>query len=854
MNITIGRIITGLILLLVSISAFAEAPNISSSAVDNHTDLSIAYLAQVFGTVGNSLHGTAGQMLGQLFYKFNIGILVVTGMWSGYTVITIALKSAMDGSFMGQNKNVAITLLKLAIGVVLVIPNPTTGYCLFQEIVMKVVVKGVALADETWSYGLDYIDNGGTVWHRPEEGMLNGSGDVKRNSSLMKVMGKIYRSEICMIASSMSSQKPPKDSGSAIYNNPQIIVQYHVVDDQRNGAFQFPGVGNNPDLKGQQGNCGSISYMTFRHVSSDYFRPNPDAVSINGCPSATCQYAKNSLRIMIDALMPAAKKFVCSSNDFQGNPDCIGVATTNKDSYNKESFFGALVDYLNAIMPVAQKASGDVSRDAKNFLGAAKSEGWMMAGRYYWDLSRIQDRYEGIGDLSDYVPENGKDPKEASPSALDKDGSGDIKKLMTGIGEVTDKDSREPPQSILDSYINGAIDKYHAYSAASHRGDSGRHYNTDVGAVASWILAIIPFVGDLYQMIQLFDTSSRTVIGMGPDPIMFLHNLGMRCISLAGQFWFVVAGCLIILFLPTIFMNSYANFSTPIKEAVDWVKGPLIIVGGMFLSVGIMLGYYVPLYPYMLFIFGVIGWIISVIEAIAAAPLVCLGLTHPEGHDFLGQAQQAMMLLLGVFIRPVLMVIGLIAGMILSYVSLRILVYTFSGFMSDIFYMKSPYIYDSNGAAASGDILREAGHAMGNIMGAQGGAGFFMALLAFPLFLIIFASIVYTVTNQCFSLIHVLPDYVIRWIGGSPGQSTASQMAQEVKGAISGAGSQIGRFGGAMARAVHGRKEQTTGTGHKPTGTDKPNEKPKTGFQSKGAGDTDSTDGVELGSVGKGKS
>ncbi|MBT8506442.1 hypothetical protein B1F79_02125 [Coxiella-like endosymbiont of Rhipicephalus sanguineus] len=62
------------------------------------------------------------------------------------------------------------------------------------------------------------------------------------------------------------------------------------------------------------------------------------------------------------------------------------------------------------------------------------------------------------------------------------------------------------------------------------------------------------------------------------------------------------------------------------------------------------------------------------------------------------------MILLGVFLRSVLMVIGLIAGMILSYVSLRIIVYTtFLGLASNLF------TSSLSSGAASGSILCTAG-------------------------------------------------------------------------------------------------------------------------------------------------
>ena len=102
------KLFSGLFLFLVSGVAFADSAwNTAGmpTPVASHTDLSVSYLSQVFGTVGTSLQGTTGQMLGMLFSKLNEGIMVVAGLWLIYTVFTIILRSAMDGSFMGQNKN-----------------------------------------------------------------------------------------------------------------------------------------------------------------------------------------------------------------------------------------------------------------------------------------------------------------------------------------------------------------------------------------------------------------------------------------------------------------------------------------------------------------------------------------------------------------------------------------------------------------------------------------------------------------------------------------------------------------------------------------------------------------------------
>ncbi|WP_157843695.1 hypothetical protein [Candidatus Coxiella mudrowiae] len=98
-------------------SASAWADTIFTDFTDNteinsHHDLSISYLSQIFGTVGNVLYGTIGhRMLGKLFYKLNEGIIVVAGLWLAYTVSTMVLPVIQDGSFMGPNKNVALVFL-----------------------------------------------------------------------------------------------------------------------------------------------------------------------------------------------------------------------------------------------------------------------------------------------------------------------------------------------------------------------------------------------------------------------------------------------------------------------------------------------------------------------------------------------------------------------------------------------------------------------------------------------------------------------------------------------------------------------------------------------------------------------
>ncbi|MCL5260755.1 MAG: DotA/TraY family protein [Gammaproteobacteria bacterium] len=111
-----------------------------------------------------------------------------------------------------------------------------------------------------------------------------------------------------------------------------------------------------------------------------------------------------------------------------------------------------------------------------------------------------------------------------------------------------------------------------------------------------------------------------------------------------------------------------ANALMHLAEMVFMLYLPLAFAAaGTMFSTGIILAIYVPLIPFMVFMFGVIGWIIFVIEAMFASVIIALWITHPEGqHHLLGKAEHAVSLGINVFLRPVLLVIGMVGFIIVS--------------------------------------------------------------------------------------------------------------------------------------------------------------------------------------------
>ena len=62
----------------------------------------------------------------------------------------------------------------------------------------------------------------------------------------------------------------------------------------------------------------------------------------------------------------------------------------------------------------------------------------------------------------------------------------------------------------------------------------------------------------------------------------------------------------------------------------------------------------------------------------------CIGATHPEGHDLLGKSEQAVMLLLSIFIRLATMIIGFLLAITIVNIAFRLTDYGFVSMLSDM--------------------------------------------------------------------------------------------------------------------------------------------------------------------------
>ncbi len=177
---------------------------------------------------------------------------------------------------------------------------------------------------------------------------------------------------------------------------------------------------------------------------------------------------------------------------------------------------------------------------------------------------------------------------------------------------------------------------------------------------------------------------------------------------------------------------------------------------------GILMAFFLPFMPFILWFGGVISYFIVTMEAVVGAPLWMLAHLDTEGEGMGQRTAHGYMFLLNVIFRPVLMTFGLVGGWLLMLVLGKFLQYSLS------------VIYGASSFAFSG----------------------WASVGAFLSTLIIFCYLSYILISRCFSLINHLPNEVLAWVGGHIGRIGGQDEDRNIMGGIKSEGNQMRSGGG----------------------------------------------------------
>ncbi len=238
----------------------------------------------------------------------------------------------------------------------------------------------------------------------------------------------------------------------------------------------------------------------------------------------------------------------------------------------------------------------------------------------------------------------------------------------------------------------------------------------------------------------------------------------------------------------------------PLAKVFGDTAARIALIG---VSIGFVLYYVLPLLPFIYFFFGFSGWVKSVFEAMVAMPLWAVAHIKIDGEGLPGPwATNGYFLLFEIFLRPTLLIFGLIA-------SLQVFTALVNG-LNDSFHIvvmnATGYDIEQNLAAPTASLPNS------NPTGPQGTIDFLRGPLDEFFFTVIYAIIVYMLALGNFKLIDQVPNAILRWMGatvstfkdnsGDPAGELAGKMYRtgeitraqlmEMMGSIRGVGSSWG--------------------------------------------------------------
>lgn len=854
-----GIVFFGVVMSMFCATTMADIGDVYSAVPG---DLSVKYLNMLFGNVGGSLNQSfSGQTVGHLFYIFNQGILIACGIW-----VLIALASLIgklvDGDVQSVSKQ-GKTFLSICLGVILIVPSPTTGYSTVQNIIMKVVVQGTKLANGIWDYTVNQWALSAPVFVPPQRinnttdpdtGFANNKNDYMRVLNDLWSSGRassgplkdIIAAEVCYYDSLRSAQN---DNGGLFDQNNTDYEQLVTYNS-----------GTTPSLVFGY-NCGSISFHTA--IKGDTRSPEMLApafmTSIN-------QLANISKSLSCEIAGPMGKKSsLCQGFNTtynQSNYDTLHELASNTTITAMSTLMTSLINVNEYITnQIADNTKQDncklngVSLNKQECMQEVikpqlKSGGWINAGAFYWLLAHGQgsepantvDKSTLVSNSLDrifidkQVIVNGIDPAKnelLTPVLVDittkmrtelensSDNSGASTNPVNQDSVITEAQSMASQWKNLIcngpmlGYVCGDKDP----ASQSHPTQSNNTAIIETGAFS----ATVDFLNaSLYNMVALVSNLTSQLNDPNIDPQLVLMQSGLQMIiTAAAQYQnyiiLVLSVSVMLIMLAVGGASGVCSFLCDSQAIL--LSAFMKSIGGLFkklafsmLLMGVMMAFYIPLYPWIVFTFAVIGWFIAVIQAMAAGPLICLGLTNPHGQDLSSTLRQSIMLLLSIFIRPALMVISLVIAMILSRILFYYMLQGLSIIMNTMFATNISDIAASiNNGSTNGDISstntqlnqQNLWHSLialqtnsinttNNMLNSSSmivpqmlGNGnittlsspyikFIIQFVSTPMILALVSYMTYKIITHSYSLIFTIPTYVMKWIGGEAAGESGS--------------------------------------------------------------------------------
>ncbi|MBN6739032.1 DotA/TraY family protein [Acidithiobacillus sp. MC6.1] len=652
----------------------------------------------------------------------NTIVLFVGGVLASYTIFGSILKSARTGQVMG-NWNEHTVPVRTLLGAAVLLPVPGfAGLSAIQLIVIWLFTFiGIGSADTGWDAIIPNLS-------RNALGTL-----VVPRSNIRQLAGSVLESQVCTRAvnyelndlhlpsyitrSGPTAQVLPT-IGATMVDNPAALIPGMAMFATGNYVPSYSAyVWGTPDAAtltqflpilpatGLADVCGKLQYE-----SSLAYIPPVTGGSGNesvGSQLRSAVYAANgtALPTLLNNIAPLATDL---SND----------QTPSATAWN-----AAIVAYDTALTTATETSAKSVfASGITQYTAAAQKYGFATAGEWFWKINSWN---------------------QAAEEALDEATSDNMSVPSWGnFGG-----------DLFSSHYRAEMKRATEFVNESHStglGMSGQPTPTEGGGA----------LGAMFSKAGMDTINAIVQAPTGENPIEHIQAMGTVIETMGGS--------LFAIGLVAIAGGKGLDHSVLAEFGAGVAGGPLSFLGALathlaeiIFAVGFLLSFFVPLIPYLIFTLTLLTTAILAVEFVAAAPIWAAMHMHPEGHEFFGHGSQGYGLAMSIVFRPLLMLVGFLAG--------TGLVYAFAFLLN----------------ATLGNAIMSAMTTSGS--GFLGPMDFIGSIILYTGFMIL-------AVWKSYELIFIIPDKVMRWANTQGAQTDDANLSQKTQ--QHGTGTQQGAFAG----------------------------------------------------------
>jgi len=707
-------------------------------------DVSVGILRRIFGPVIDALASgadpntvsQAASTLGSMFSVFNSGLLAVAALIVSFIAVMGVVNTAQDGEAMGKSWSSVWTPVRVVAGAGFLLPS-ASGFSFIQHVVLMLALWGVGLANSVFNAGVQAGIIGGALTNISAQAGY-GSGSKPSESFPLYDVRKFAQKYLALSYCAYSANKIYDDSGAggtAPAVRAETTPDMTAIEDKGGSVTTkiFFVRDRNPasNLSGGEPSCGTVKVYAFNAAPVVPGNNSNISETLSGSTATANQAALQAVRVAATNAKQQALVQLMQDIDAWVATMPYSLSQPGWDSVNSQDF-NVLVD--KAQQAVLTNLSNQISGDAtltqimQGWTSSVTKDGWAMAGGFQQRLGGVREEMAKIYSAAPAdataptfsgMPD---DPRaQLLANSVDTATRTIIARADAGAGALTGTPNPAELNSVVPDSLNGLnVDTMRSgfdsrMSKFVNWGMQGTTEiligsSTDVDAISR-----IKRVGDwmtvLSSMTLAADTALKTAI------------TGLR--AAAGMVGSVkLAGTGVDL--------------SPVGTAIwDWALSVVVPQLAKMMSwldiLAFYFGTFLPSLPYGIFMMVVVGWVLAVIQSVVAAPLWMVMHMRPS-QTFIGSDQQGYLLLLSLFVRPALAVLGLFAGILAA----------------------DPIV----------DYLAKAFFSMRTaIVTSQESLGWIVEFMTFTNWMVVFGFILLPITYMVFGLPQVLPDHVLKWIG-----------------------------------------------------------------------------------------